>query len=138
MKFIPQIYLRGQGEKAIALYKEAFHLTVKTLIHYKDAVQSGWEPPNEAINPLIYHSELIRDGFELKVTDLGSREQAEKTRLSIFPVQFETEEEVRSAFRILSANGIVLRALTKPPHMVIIGEVRDPFGVHWILMCDFR
>ena len=55
-----------------------------------------------------------------------------------YNIQFDTEEEVISAFRVLAANGTVIRELIMPPYMVIIGEVRDSFGVHWVLMCDFR
>lgn len=55
-----------------------------------------------------------------------------------YNIQFDTEEEVISAFRVLAANGTVIRELVKPPYTVIIGEVRVSFGVHWVLMCDFR
>lgn len=137
MKIITQLYFNGQGEEAIQIYREAFGYTVKTLIHYEEAVKQGWEKPNDSIGNLVYHSELIRDGIELRVTDFAGAHQAELTRQISINVQFETEEEVIKAFQILAKDGEIIKDLEKPPYMVIIGEVRDRFGVHWILMCDF-
>ena len=107
-------------------------------MHYEDAVWFGWEKPNDALNGMVYHSELTRGGCELRVTDLAGEEQAGLTGKVKYSIQFDTEEEVVSAFRVLAANGTVIREFVKPPYTVIIGEVRDPFGVHWVLMCDFK
>ena len=137
MKIITQLCFEGQGDEAIELYKEAFGFTVKSLFHYGDAVKLGWEKPNDSFNGLVYHSELVRDGTELRVTDLAGAGQAELTRRISVNVQFETEEEVINAFHTLAKDGEIIRDLEKPPYMVIMGEVKDRFGVHWALMCDF-
>ena len=53
-------------------------------------------------------------------------------------IGFRTAEEVRSAFEVLSRDGEVIAPLNCPPYMVIIGTVRDCFGIPWTLMCDFN
>ena len=138
MKIITQLCFDGHGDEAVELYQEAFGMDVKTLMHYKDAVEFGWEKPDDRLDKLVYHSELVRGGVELRVTDLGSAEQTELTGRFSFNVQFETEEEVVNAFTVLAKDGKIVRALEKPPFLVIIGEVEDKFGVHWVLMCDFK
>lgn len=138
MKIITQLCFEGQADEAIELYKEAFGFTVKSLIHYEDAVKFGWEEPNDLKCKQVYHSELVRDETELRVTDLAGKEQAELTRRIQVNVQFETEEEVEKAFQILTKDGEIVRNLVKPPYMVMIGEAKDKFGVHWVLMCDFH
>ncbi len=52
-------------------------------------------------------------------------------------IRFDTAEEVENAFSVLSDGGEVIRPLERPPYMVIIGTVKDRFGVIWELMCDF-
>ena len=85
---------------------------------------------------------LISEGsrinvFEVKSSGTG-KEQAELTRRIQVNVQFKTEEEVEKAFQILTKDGEIVRNLVKPPYMVMIGEARDKFGVHWVLMCNFH
>ena len=106
-------------------------------MHYEDAVRFGREKPNDAFNHRVYHSELVRGGCELRVTDLAGEDQMELTGRVKYNIRFETEEKVLHAFRVLAANGTAVREPVKPPYMVIIAEVRDLFGVHWVLMCDF-
>jgi len=52
-------------------------------------------------------------------------------------IGFDTAEEVEKAFSVLSDGGEVIRPLERPPYMLLIGTVKDRFGVKWELMCDF-
>ena len=55
-----------------------------------------------------------------------------------YAVGFRTAEEVKRAFEVLSRDGEVIQPLECPPYMVIIGSVKDCFGIQWTLMCDFN
>lgn len=137
MKIITQLCFDGTADGAMALYERAFGCTVKSLIRYRDAVAHGWEKPNEEINDRVYHSEVMFGDYEVRLTDLGDSEKTALTQKVTINVGFRTEEEVRKAFSVLAEEGTIIRELTCPPYMVIIGEVRDQFGVAWNLMCDF-
>ena len=110
MKFIQKICFSGETEEALEEYKKAFGCTIRSLLHYSDAVKNGWERPDEEKESLVYHSEIIG---------------------------FDTAEEVEKAFSVLIDGGEVIRPLERPPYMLIIGTVKDRFGVKWELMCDF-
>ncbi|MDD4113071.1 MAG: VOC family protein [Herbinix sp.] len=137
MKIITQLCFAGTSDEALKLYERAFGCTVKTLIHYRDAVAYGWEKPNEEINDRVYHSEIMFGDYEVRLIDLDNSEKTELTQKVTMYVGFDTEEDVRNVYSVLAEEGIITRELTCPPYMVIIGEVRDKFGVTWSLMCDF-
>ncbi|WP_167956538.1 VOC family protein [Anaerosporobacter faecicola] len=137
MKFIQVLCFSGETEEALELYKSAFGCTVRSLLHYADAVKNGWEKPDETKNNLVYHSEIMFGEQEVRMNDWSDEEQVRLTKEVMYRVGFDTEEEVIKAFHILSEGGEVIKPLEKPPYMVIIGAVKDRFGIQWELMCDF-
>ncbi|QNU67901.1 VOC family protein [Ruminiclostridium herbifermentans] len=137
MKFIQKLCFSGEAKEAIELYKRAFGCTVRSLLYYSDAVKNGWEQPNAEKEPLIYHSEIMFGEQEVRINDLSDQEEVILTKKVFYAVGFDTAEEVEKAFSVLSEGGEVIKPLERPPYMVIIGTVKDRFGVHWELMCDF-
>ena len=137
MKFIQQLCFSGESEEALEVYKRAFGCRVKNLIHYSDAVKNGWEQADSSKDSLVYHSEIMFDEQEVRLSDLSSDEDVNLAKKVKHIIGFDTAEEVENAFSILGEGGEVIKPLERPPYMVIIGSVRDRFGVHWELMCDF-
>ncbi len=137
MKFIQKLCFSGETEEALEVYKRAFGCTVRSLIYYSDAVKNGWEQPDTAKDSLVYHSEIMFGEQEVRIDDLSDEEEVNLTKKVIHVVGFDTAEEVEKAFSVLSDGGEVIRPLERPPFMVIIGTVKDRFGVKWELMCDF-
>ncbi len=137
MKFIQKLCFSGETEEALEEYKKAFGCTIKNLLHYSDALKNGWERPDEAKESLVYHSEIMFGEQEVRMNDLSDEVEVELTRKVIHIIGFDTVEEVEKAFSILSDGGEVIRPLERPPYMLIIGTVKDRFGVKWELMCDF-
>jgi PhnB protein len=74
---------------------------------------------------------------EVRMNDLSDEAEVKLTKEVIHIIGFDTVEEVEKAFSVLSDGGEVIRPLERPPYMVIIGTVKDRFGVKWELMCDF-
>ncbi len=136
MKFIHKLCFDGCGDDAIRLYSEVFGCTVRSLLHYRDAVANGWEPPRPDIDGYVYHSELLFGDAEVRIADAPG-EEAEWTRKTEHLIGMDTAGEVERAFMLLARDGTVLQPLEHPPYMVVIGKVRDRFGVIWTLMCDF-
>ena len=137
MKFIQKLCFSGEAEEALEKYKKAFGCTIRNLLHYSDAVINGWERPDEEKESLVYHSEIMFGDQEVRMNDLSDEAEVELTRKVIHIIRFDTAEEVEKAFSVLSDGGEVIRPLERPPYMVIIGTVKDRFGVKWELMCDF-
>lgn len=137
MKFIQKLCFSGETEDALALYERAFGCTVRSLLHYRDAVEKGWEQPDQKKEGLVYHSEIMFGEQEVRMDDLSDDTDIRLTKQVDHILGFDTEQEVIRAFSALSEGGEVLRPLEKPPFMIIIGTVRDRFGVKWTLMCDY-
>ena len=137
MKFIQKLCFSGETEEALDEYKRAFGCTVRNLLHYSDAVKNGWELPGEAKESLVYHSEIMFGEQEVRMNDLSDEAEVKLTKEVIHIIGFDTAEEVEKAFSVLSDGGEIIKPLERPPYMVIIGTVRDRFGVQWELMCDF-
>jgi PhnB protein len=137
MKMIQQLCFSGETEEALEEYKRAFGCTVRSLLYYSDAVKNGWEQPDTAKESLVYHSEIMFGEHEVRMNDLSDEENVNITKKVIHIIGFDTEEEVEKAFSVLSDGGEVIKPLERPPYMVIIGTVKDRFGVQWELMCDF-
>ena len=137
MKLMQNLCFSGETLDALALYKRAFGCTEKSLLRYRDAVANGWEPADESKAAQVYHSEILFGDQEVRMNDLSSPQDVALTRQVNHIVGFDTAQEVEHAFAVLSEGGEVIRPLEHPPYMVVIGKVRDRFGVQWELMCDF-
>lgn len=137
MKFIQQLCFTGETVEALEQYKRAFGCMVRSLLYYSDAVKNGWEQPDAAKESLVYHSEIMFGEQEVRMNDLSDESKVELTKKVIHFIGFDTAEEVEKAFSILCEGGEVIEPLERPPYMVIIGTVKDRFGVQWKLMCDF-
>lgn len=137
MNVVTKLCFNGCADDAIRLYQEVFGCRIRSLIHYRDAVQNGWEPPCPSKDGTVYHSELFFGETEVRIAD-DPGENAALTRRIDHPVGMDSAEEVERAFELLAKEGEVIQPLERPPYMVIIGAVRDKFGVLWTLMCDYK
>ena len=137
MRFIQKLCFSGETEEALEEYMRAFGCTVRSLLHYSDAVKNGWEQPDASKESLVYHSEIMFGEQEVRINDLSDEAEVELTKKVMHVIGFDTAEEVEKAFSVLCERGEVIEPLQRPPYMVIIGAVKDRFGVQWELMCDF-
>ena len=138
MKFIQKLYFAGNTLQAIEKYKEAFGCKEKSVILYEDAVKNGWAEADVQREGTVYHSEIMFGDQTVRMADTMDVSHLQLIRKLDYAVGFRTAEEVKKAFEVLSIDGEVVQPLECPPYMVIIGSVRDCFGIHWTLMCDFN
>lgn len=137
MKFIQKLCFCGETEEALEVYKRAFGCTVRSLLHYSDAVKNGWEKPDASKEQFVYHSEIMFGEQEVRISDLSDERDVRLTKEVVHIVGFNTADEVEKAFSVLSEEGEIIKPLERPLYMVIIGSVKDRFGVQWELMCDY-
>ena len=126
-KIGPHVYVKGSAE-AVNLYKEAFGLEDK-----------GGTYPDEDGD--IYHRALARNGeYFISVSedkymhDGLKKEYPNGVRPTmVFTVAFDTEDDLRRAYAILSVDGVPCNGLIVEPGTTIYGDVFDKFGVLWCL-----
>ena len=75
---------------AIILCKRAFGCKVKSLLHNSDAVKNGWAEPNESIDNLVYHSEIMFDKHEVRMADSFDEAKVDLTKAFTHIVGFDT------------------------------------------------
>ena len=138
MKFIQKLYFEDTTLQAIELYKEAFGCTEKSVIMYEEALEKGWADLDPKRNGTVYHSEIMFGDQEVRMADTRDTDFLQLIRKLDYAVGFRTADEVKKVFEVLSRDGEVVQPLECPPYMVIIGSVRDCFGIQWTLMCDFN
>lgn len=137
MKFIQKLCFDKGSEDAIHFYQKVFGCRIQSLIYYKDAVANGWASPCPEIDNTVYHSEIFFGDMEVRFSDLSSQDDVELTRKTEHLIGMDTAEEVEKTFALLAEGGEVVSPLERPPYMIIIGSVRDKYGILWTLMCDF-
>lgn len=138
MKILLELSFDKETDEVLDLYQKAFGCTIKSLIRRGEAVSNGWLEPEEGKDHLVYHSEIMFDEQEVRMHDMADEKSIWLTKETLHQAALDSEEDVVKAFTILSEGGEVISPLEKPPYAVIIGEVRDRFGLKWQLFCDFK
>ena len=122
------VYVKGSVE-AVELYKEVFGLQMK-----------GDPILDSAGN--IWHCNLLKDGEEyISVSEdkylpqMLIKDYPEETRpVMLFGVEFESEDDLKRAFELLSKGGNPCAGLKTEPWSKLSCDIIDKFGVFWYLI----
>lgn len=129
MQMIPRVYMVGSCREAIELYKEAFGAAEDYVMTYGNA-KMGTEDQKE----LILNAQIDMGGFKLHMADNLREEVKSGNQLSL-TIVLDNEEQVKSSFEILKAEGIVMQepapTFFSPCHCSVL----DKFGVIWQINC---
>ena len=127
---IPSIHFNGDCDKAIDFYKKALGAEVRGINYAKDA------PPDSGMDELptnfVMHSEVIICGMNFSLTD-GAEKPIAGEHIS-FLINYDTSEEVTTAFEKLAEGGSIIEPLATVFWSPLYGFVIDRFGVHWQVM----
>jgi len=128
MKLNSTLYIKNTAE-AVAFYQNAFGLTL------------GYHVQNP--DRSMMHAELCRDGREIFAVSESSNDALVKLMLASnlkdarptmsLGITFDSVEEVKTAYQILSLSGTVLFPLGSLPWSSCCAEVVDKYGVCWYL-----
>ena len=126
-KIGPHVYVKGSAE-AVELYKKAFGLEDK-----------GGMPLDKDGD--IYHRVLARNGeYFVSVSEDKYMHDGLKKKYPdgirptmVFTVAFDSEDDLRRAYELLSADGTPCNGLIVEPGTTLYGDVFDKFGVLWCL-----
>ena len=128
-KIKSHVYVKNCGE-AVRMYKDAFNLDEKEGERILD---------NDGV---IWHCVLLRNGEEYislsedkYLPDTLMKDYPNDVRpLMLFKVEFEHEDDLKRAFKILSKDGNPCAGLKVEPWSKLSCDVIDKFGVFWYLI----
>lgn len=136
MVITPTLHFHGQCQEALKLYERAFGLKVDFILHNSDADKRDYDCAHtEEELRCVYHSESHLGTQRFMMADDLEQERQEVTALFL-TLTFETKEEVRRAFEILSEEGRVFYPLKSTTYSSCMGTVVDKFGFRWGLMTE--
>jgi len=131
MKFVPYINLSGNAEEALNFYKDVFGGTVE-IMRWKDMPPNPHMPVDETWKEKVMHGSLnISDDLMVYAADSLQDGDGSVGNNVIIHIEFDSEEELRKAFEILSAGGKVNMPVDKMFWGAVYGDLVDKFGVGW-------
>lgn len=132
----PTLHFQGRCEEAIRLYQKAFNLKISYVLHYSDADKRDWDAElSGEQKKFIYHAEAYIGEQRLMLADEIGQENARVTSIFL-TVTFDTADEVKQAFKILSDEGTTIYPLRSTTYSSYVGTLIDKFGFRWGLMTE--
>lgn len=121
---VPQLYLNGFCYEAIELYKKAFKTDTDSMM---------FDPEKESEKQVI-HAEMHILGSRIMFSDYkGSRKASADSTMEIVAM-FENEEELRSAYHMLSEGSETIVPIGPTFYTSCLVSFVDKFGVRWCFM----
>lgn len=128
MKLGVTLYIKNTVE-AVAFYTEAFGLT----LGYHEKFPDG----------TFMHAALLRDRQEIFAVSeshndafvgmmLASSLKASRPTMS-YGIHFDSEDEVKRAYKVLKKDGTVLLPLGSLPWSSCCADVVDKYGIYWYI-----
>jgi len=142
-KVEPIISFAGQASEAIELYVKAFGAVVKEKILFSEANPKDVQC-NEENSNLVYYSaiKIGRQTISLGDNADAVRDGVVKTTgnsyLIDLLVHFDTDEELKTAYEILSEGGTVTSPLVSQTYCSLTCALIDKFGGRWQLMSGYK
>ena len=144
-KVTPILSFAGQASQAIALYEKAFGAKVKEKLTYADMnpadLGSGYKAEHK---DLIGWSEIKIGRQTLSLADNYDAVQNSSTEipgnsfLIDLLIHFDSDEELKAAYEILSDGATVTVPLCSQTYCSLTCALIDKFGGRWQLMSGYK
>ena len=131
MRVIPYINLSGAAEEALSLYREVFGGKAEVM-RWEEMPPDPKMPVSDAWRSKIMHGSLaISEGATIYLADsLPGGEEAVGNNVFLH-VEFDSEDDLRRAFKALSVGGAVNMPVDRMFWGAIYGGLVDRFGIGW-------
>lgn len=142
-KIEPILIFSGQANQAIELYEKAFGARIIEKLLYSDANPQDWQSKGED-KDLVYHSQIkIGDQIIMVADDCEAVQNGVVANLGNaflidLLVQFDSDEELKAAYAILSENATITSPLMGQTYCSLTCALIDKFGGRWQLMSDYK
>ncbi|HWQ29771.1 MAG TPA: VOC family protein [Negativicutes bacterium] len=136
MVITPNYHFNGKCEQALKLYEKAFNGRITELLHYCDANPDDMDIAqlSDRVKEYVYHAEMIIGGQRFFFSD--SLESIPFGRNISTVVTFAEAQEVRAAYEILAAGGIIIAPMEETTYSSCFVSLLDRFGMRWELMTE--
>jgi len=144
MKITPILIFTGQANQAIELYEKAFNAKVKEKLTYASMKADFGDGYKEEYKDLIGWSELKIGRQLISIADDYEAMQNKTTNTSSnaflidLLVHFDSDEEIKAAFELLTDGGVIKAPLHKQPYCSLTCALIDRFGGRWQLMSGYK
>jgi len=140
-KVVPILCFAGQASQAIDFYVKVFGAKFKEKLTYAEMNLADGELKEEHKN-YIAHSEIVIGGQSVYLSDDGDAAE-KRTEISgnaflvDLLVHFDTDEELKAAYEVLSEGANVTVPLMSQTYCSLTCTLIDKFGGRWQLMSGY-
>ena len=139
----PILIFAGQANQAISLYEKAFGAKLKEKILFSEANLEDWQCKEEE-KDLVYHAQIKIGKQVLMIADdceaaaNGNVETSAKPFFIELVVQFDSDNELKAAYDVLSNGGTITAPLCSQTYCSLTCALVDKFGGRWQLMSGYN
>lgn len=126
------LFFDGNCEEAMRFYAEALGGTVNMMMKHNELPPGEKAPPGS--EDKVMHANISIPGGVLMASDAVMGEY-EKMQSFYVALTFESVEETRRAYDVLSRDGSIQMALAKTFWSAAFSMFTDRFGTPWMLSC---
>ena len=131
MKMTPYINLPGNAEDAMTFYQSVFGGKTE-IMRWGEMPPDPKMPVSEALQNKVMHGSLnINEDVSIYFTDSMQIAEHSPNNNVYIHVEFDSEDELRSAFAVLSQGGTINMPLEETFWGSVYGDLFDKFGVFW-------
>ena len=129
MKLYTYVNYKGRCQEAFRFYERHLGGKVTMMMTFGDGPKEVAAPP--AWKDKVLHARMTIGETELMGADIPD---AEPMRSAYLTLLAGSNEEAERVFAALSTGGEVLMALTETFFAHRFGQLRDPFGMNWMIL----
>jgi len=129
MKLYTYVNYKGRCREAFRFYEQHLGGKITTMMTFGEGPKEVASPPEW--KDLILHARMTIGETELMGADIPD---AEPMRSAYLTMLTDTNEEAERIFGALSKDGEVFMKMTETFFAHRFGQLRDPFGVNWMIL----
>ncbi len=130
-----ELAFNGNCAQALALYDKAFE-TKTEVLRYKDALPEDGSQYSKEIEELVCHATLMLGNRGIGMGDMISGEKRIFGNGMSIHVGFSSVDALKTAFDVLKEGGMVGREPVEVFWSQCFCELKDKYGVNWVLSCE--
>lgn len=131
MHIIPYLNLAGTAEEAMTFYQGVFGGTIE-ITRWSEMPPNPHMPVTDEWRSKVMHGALtIHDTMTVYAADSITDQEDERANNVFLHVEFDSEDELRTAFERLSAGGNVNMAVDEMFWGAVYGDLVDKYGIGW-------
>ena len=131
MKLIPYLNFAGNTEEALNFYQRVFEGTISDLNRFGDMI-----PAEANYQDKIMHARLAFGDNMLMFSDGMPGQPVDHGNGIYLSIGLDDEAQARSIFSQLGENGNVTMPLEKQFWGALFGQVKDKYGISWMINCE--